>query len=103
MKLKLIYFSNLNFLVFNVSFSDEMFNLGKEVFLNNGNCATCHTLSDANSMANVGPNLNLIKPDIGRVINSVTNGIGVMPSMLGILSDEEIKAVAYYVSEASMN
>ena len=74
----------------------------KWVFLNNGNCSTCHTLKDANSMANVGPNLNLIKPDIGRVINSVTNGIGVMPSMLGILSDDEIKAVAYYVSEASM-
>ena len=53
-------------------------------------------------MANVGPNLNLIKPDIGRVINSVTNGIGVMPSMLGILSNDEINAVAYYVSEASM-
>jgi len=51
----------------------------------------------------VGPNLNEIKPDIGRVINAVTNGIGVMPSFLGILSEEEINAVAYYVSESSID
>ena len=103
MKLKLIILLLLNFLIFNHSFSDEMFKLGKEIFLNSGNCATCHSLKDAGSVANVGPNLNEIRPDIGRVINSVTNGIGVMPAQLGILSDEEIKAVAYYVSEASMN
>ena len=103
MKLKHIYLITFCIFVFSKVNSDEVYNLGKEVFLNNGNCASCHTLKDANSMANVGPNLNLIKPDIGRVINSVTNGIGVMPSMLGILTDKEIKAVAYYVSEASMN
>ena len=102
MKLKLLYFLIFWMFVFTKVNSDEFYKLGKEVFLNNGNCASCHTLKDANSMANVGPNLNLIKPDIGRVINSVTNGIGVMPSMLGILSNDEIKAVAYYVSEASM-
>ena len=103
MKLKLVILVLLNFLIFNHSFSEEMFNLGKEIFLNSGNCATCHSLKDAGSVANVGPNLNEIRPDIGRVINSVTNGIGVMPAQLGILSDEEINAVAYYVSEASMN
>ena len=102
MKLKLLYFLIFWMFVFTKVNSDEFYKLGKEVFLNNGNCASCHTLKDANSMANVGPNLNLIKPDIGRVINSVTNGIGVMPSMLGILSNDEINAVAYYVSEASM-
>ena len=102
MKLKLLYFLIFCMFVFTKVYSDEVYKLGREVFLNNGNCASCHTLKDANSMANVGPNLNLIKPDIGRVINSVTNGIGVMPSMLGILSNDEINAVAYYVSEASM-
>ena len=103
MKIKLVFLLILNFIVFNQTFSEEMFNLGKEVFLNKGNCATCHSLKDAGSVANVGPNLNEIRPDIGRVMNSVTNGIGVMPAMLGILSDKEIKAVAYYVSEASIN
>jgi len=103
MKLKLILLIILNVLVSNKTFSDEKFNLGKDIFLNDGNCAACHSLKDAGSVANVGPNLNEIKPDIGRIINAVNNGIGVMPSQLGILSEEEIDAVAYYVSEASIN
>ena len=32
------------------------------------------------------------------VINTVTNGIGVMPAYEGILTSEEIEAVAHYVS-----
>ena len=103
MKLKLILLIILNVFVSNKTFSDEKFNLGKDIFLNDGNCAACHSLKDAGSVANVGPNLNEIKPDIGRIINAVNNGIGVMPSQLGILSEEEIDAVAYYVSEASIN
>ena len=89
--------------MFNKSFSDEKFNLGKDVFLNAGNCGSCHSLKDAGTAGNIGPNLNEIRPDIGRVIISVTNGAGVMPSYLGILSQDEIEAVSYYVSEASMN
>ena len=103
MKIKVSLLISLNLLFINNAYCDEKFNLGKEIFLNNGNCAACHSLKDAGSVANVGPNLNEIRPDIGRVINSVTNGIGVMPAQLGVLSDEEINAVAYYVSEASMN
>ena len=91
------------FLKINFATSDDKFLLGKDIFLNAGNCSACHSLQDAGTAANVGPNLNEIRPDIGRVINSVTNGIGVMPAQLGILSDEEINAVAYYVSEAAMN
>ena len=103
MNIKLVFLLILNFIVFNQTFSEEMFSLGKEVFLNKGNCATCHSLKDANAVGNIGPNLNEIKPDIGRVVNSVTNGIGVMPSFVETLSEEEINAVAYYVSESSTN
>ena len=103
MKLKLIFLLIFNLIILNNSYSDEKFNLGKDIFLNAGNCGSCHSLKDAGTVENIGPNLNLIKPDIGRVLNSVTNGIGVMPSYLGILSEDEIKAVAYYVSESSMN
>tara|TARA_B100001287_G_C22256785_1_gene333017 strand:- start:224 stop:535 length:312 start_codon:yes stop_codon:yes gene_type:complete len=103
MKQILFILSILSFIAFNKTFVDEKFNIGKEIFLNAGNCATCHSLKDAGSVANVGPNLNEIRPDIGRVIISVTNGAGVMPSYLGILSQDEIEAVSYYVSEASMN
>ena len=78
--------------------ADELFNKGKEIFLEAGNCAACHTLSDAGSNAMVGPNLNEIRPDIQRTLMAVKNGIGVMPAMEGILSEEEIEAVAHYVS-----
>ena len=81
--------------------SDEIFDMGKEIFLNSGNCATCHSLKDAGSIANVGPNLNDIRPDVGRVKNAVINGIGVMPSALGILTEKEIDAVSHYVSVSS--
>ena len=81
--------------------SDEIFEKGKKIFLEEGNCATCHTLSEAGSVGNIGPNLNEIKPDINRVIAAVTNGIGVMPAYQGELSPEEIEAVAYYVSVSS--
>ena len=103
MKTKLIFLLLLNLLLFNKTFSDEKFDLGKDIFLNAGNCGACHSLKDANAVGNIGPNLNEIKPDIVRVVNSVTNGIGVMPSFVEILSEKEINAVAYYVSESSTN
>ena len=100
-KLFLNFCCKLFFLIF-VSIiqanADELFIKGKEVFLEAGNCATCHTLSDAGSNSMIGPNLNEIRPDIQRIIMAVRNGIGVMPAMEGILSDEEIDAVAHYVS-----
>ncbi len=82
-------------------FADEILDLGKNIFLEKGNCATCHALNDAGSNSDIGPNLNLIKPDVGRVVIAVTNGIGVMPAYEGILSSKEIEAVATYVSEKS--
>ena len=81
--------------------ADEILDLGKNIFLEKGNCATCHALNDAGSNADIGPNLNLIKPDVGRVVMAVTNGIGVMPAYEGILTSKEIEAVALYVSEKS--
>ena len=81
--------------------ADEKFIKGKEIFLEAGNCAACHMLSDAGSNAMVGPNLNEIRPDIQRIIMAVRNGIGVMPAMEGMLTDAEIEAVAHYTSIAA--
>ena len=96
------YFYLLFFLFFNLFFlpgkSDSIFEMGKNIFLEQGNCAACHTLVDAKSNGEIGPNLNQIKPDITKVISAVTNGIGVMPPYEGVLSTQEIKAVAHYVS-----
>ena len=105
MKKKLIniscYIFLLNIILSQVVKADDLFNQGKKIFLAKGNCAACHTLQDANSYGNIGPNLDEIKPDIMRVILAVTNGIGVMPAYEGQLSTEEIKAVATYVAEST--
>ena len=96
------YFFSIMFILFTQTLcANEILELGKNIFLEKGNCATCHTLNDAGSNADIGPNLNLIKPDVGRVVMAVTNGIGVMPAYDGILTSEEIEAVATYVSEKS--
>ncbi len=100
-KLFLNFSKTLLFLIFSSIIqanADELFNKGKEVFLGSGNCAACHTLSDAGSIGEIGPNLNQIRPQVQTILMSVRNGIGVMPAMEGILSDEEIEAVAHYVS-----
>ena len=105
MKKKLINISCYIFLLIiilsQVVIADDLFNQGKKIFLEKGNCATCHTLQDANSYGNIGPNLDEIKPDIMRVVLAVTNGIGVMPAYEGELSIEEIKAVATYVAQST--
>jgi len=77
--------------------ADEVFEKGRQIFLEQGTCSSCHTLNDAGSEANIGPNLNEIRPDLNRVIIAVTNGIGVMPSFEGILTADEINSVAHYV------
>ena len=83
--------------------SDPIYDLGKNVFLNKGACSTCHILADAGSDGQIGPNLNEIRPDKMWVINTVTNGIGVMPAYEGELTSEEIEAVAHYVSISVAN
>ena len=71
--------------------------LGMEVYKEKAQCGTCHTLQAAESKGNIGPNLDQLKPTIDQIIYAVTNGIGVMQGWDGILSKEEIEAVAYYV------
>ena len=84
-----------------MTIADEIFKKGKDLFLNKANCQSCHTLKDAGSNAQIGPNLNEIRPSQNRVINAVMNGIGVMPAYQGQLSLQEIEAVSYYVSVAA--
>ena len=70
---------------------------GKDVFAKSG-CASCHTLKDAGATGTVGPNLDEAKPSKDLVVERVTNGKAPMPSFKGQLSDQEIQAVAEYVS-----
>ncbi len=96
--LLVLVFSNLSLTPLK---SDTILELGKEVFINKGMCSTCHTLSDAKSNGEIGPNLDMIKPGKERVISVVTNGIGIMPSYQNELTKKEIEAVAQYVFESS--
>ncbi len=73
---------------------------GKKVFLASG-CTGCHTLKDAGSHGNVGPNLDNSKPDLALIVNRVTNGQGAMPSFKGQLKPGQIGDVAAYVYKAT--
>ena len=78
------------------AFADPKMDLGLDVYNNKAQCGVCHTLQAAGSSGNIGSNLDQLKPTMPRIISAITNGIGVMQSWEGILTDEEIEAVAYY-------
>ena len=78
-------------------FADDKMVLGLEIFNNKAQCGVCHTLQAAGSTGTIGPNLDQLKPQMLQIIAAVTNGIGVMQAWEGILTYEEIEAVAYYV------
>ena len=93
--LAIIFISNVN--------ADDKMSLGLEIYNEKAMCGTCHTLQAAGSSSAIGPNLDMIKPQIPQIILAVTNGIGVMPPWEGILTKEEIEAVAHYVFNSTNN
>ena len=70
---------------------------GREVF--SKYCALCHSLSASNAVAEVGPNLDQLKPALDRAKQQVINGGGIMPAFKGVLTDAQIDAVAKYVAD----
>ncbi len=81
----------------NLTFADPKLKLGLEVYNDKAQCGVCHTLKAANSTGDIGPNLDQLKPSMAKILYAVKNGIGVMQSWEGVLTEEEIEAVAYYV------
>lgn len=77
--------------------------MGKTIFTTGAQppCALCHTLKDAGSSAEIGPNLDELKPDAGRVAQAVKDGIGIMPAFGESLSEQQIHDVAQYVARAT--
>ena len=89
-------------LVFSSSvLADPKMDLGLDVYNNKAECGACHTLQAAGSEGQIGPDLDVLKPQMNKIIAVVTNGIGVMQAWEGILSYEEIEAVAYYVFQST--
>ena len=62
-------------------------------------CGTCHTLADAGTGGQVGPNLDSAKPDYATALEFITNGKGGMPSFKAQgLTDDQLKCMAGYVA-----
>jgi mono/diheme cytochrome c family protein len=74
---------------------------GKTIFTST--CGSCHTLKEAGTSGEVGPNLDELEPNLATVEHQVENGGGGMPAFgnEGILKSNEIKAVATYVSSVA--
>ena len=82
--------------------SDALYATGKALFLKaTPACAVCHTLRDAGAEGAVGPVLDELRPDAARVAKALRDGLGSMPSYRASLTDEQIAALARYVSKAS--
>jgi mono/diheme cytochrome c family protein len=62
-------------------------------------CGGCHTLADAGTKGNVGPNLDQLKPNDQTVAHQIQHGGGAMPA--GLLKGAQLTAVAKYVSSVA--
>ena len=87
----------------NKTVADDRMILGLKVYNEKAMCGTCHTLKAAASDGDIGPNLDTLKPKVSQIILAVTNGIGVMPPWEGVLTSEEIEAVAHYIFSSTNN
>ena len=79
--------------------SPETAKLASGAQLFSDNCESCH--GPDGTGGHVGPDLqkSSVAEDLARVEKQVRNGGGAMPPFSGVLSDEEIDAVAHYVVE----
>jgi mono/diheme cytochrome c family protein len=63
-------------------------------------CSTCHTLKASNAVGKVGPNLDVLHPPKGLVLDAIANGRargqGQMPA--GLVDGEDAQDVAAYVA-----
>ena len=73
---------------------------GKPLFASNG-CGSCHTLADAGSNGNVGPNLDQAKPSYELAVTRLTKGQGAMPAFGDRLKPQEIADIAQYVVQST--
>ena len=85
------------------SVDPEVLDTGKALFQSGATpaCAVCHTLKDAGTSGTIGPDLDEMDLTVETVKRTLIEGVGVMPSFAGSLSDAEMEAVAQYVVHAS--
>ena len=73
---------------------------GRELF--GLRCANCHTLQAANAIAEVGPNLDQIRPNKATVLNAIENGKSAGNGQMagGLYTDQDADDVANFVAKA---
>ena len=62
------------------------------------NCGSCHVLEKAGTSGAVGPNLDESQVTFEQAVQQIRNGGGGMPPFEGRLTDEQIRALARYVT-----
>jgi mono/diheme cytochrome c family protein len=66
-------------------------------------CSTCHTMKASNAVGKVGPNLDVLHPPKGLVLDAIAKGRargqGQMPA--GLVDGEDAQDVAAYVAAAA--
>lgn len=62
-------------------------------------CGGCHTLGDAGTSGQIGPDLDEEEPSAAEVVSAIESGPGQMPANL--LSGADAQAVADYVAGAA--
>jgi mono/diheme cytochrome c family protein len=62
-------------------------------------CGPCHTLADAGTSGQIGPNLDDLAPDRARVLDAIRSGPGRMPA--DRLAGPKAQAVAAYVASVA--
>ena len=84
----------------NVSDLTESEKHGRELF--GLRCANCHTLQAANAIAEVGPNLDQIRPNKATVLNAIENGksAGNGQMAAGLYTGQDAEDVASFVAKA---
>ena len=60
-------------------------------------CGTCHTLKDAGTAGQNGPNLDTLQPQGLRIERAINNGVGAMPRLGHQLSPSDLKHLSKYI------
>jgi mono/diheme cytochrome c family protein len=84
----------------NVSDLTESEQHGRELF--GLRCANCHTLKAANAIAEVGPNLDQLRPNKALVLDAIENGRARGNGQMagGLYTGEDAEDVANFVAKA---
>jgi mono/diheme cytochrome c family protein len=73
---------------------------GAQIWASQG-CGGCHTLSASDATGTVGPNLDETQLSAEEIAAIVTDGRNQMPAYSASLSEEDVAAVATYVTESA--